>query len=72
MVLLGALETHQHLLCLFHILRLGCDVEVLKHVGEELKGGPLEGVPVPALQHDLVHIRLCDCNFFRVGLRLWI
>ena len=66
-------ETDQHLLCLlFHILRLGCDVEVLKHVCEELECGPLERVPVPALQHDLVHVRLCDCNFFWVGLWLWI
>ena len=70
--LLRFLGPPQHLLRLFHILGLGRDVEVFEHVREELKGGPLEGVTVPALQHDLVHVRLGNRNFFRVGFRLRI
>ena len=38
---------------LFHVLVLCGDVEVLEHVGEEFKGGPLGGITVPTLEHYL-------------------
>lgn len=47
---------------LFHVLVLCGDVEVLEHVGEEFKGGPLGGITVPTLEHYLVNICLCICH----------
>ena len=41
-----------------HVLVLRGHVEVLEHVGQELEGGPLVWIGVPALQHDLVDVGL--------------
>ena len=38
---------------LLHVLRLACNTEVFEHVGQELEGGSLEWILLPALQHDL-------------------
>ena len=57
---------------LLHVLVLRCDVEVLKHVREELEGRPLERVPVPAFDHNLERKMKEVLNFFRLKLGMII
>ena len=51
-------QRQQQLPLPLHVLVLRRHVKVFEHVRQELEGGPLVGVGVPALEHDLVDVGL--------------